>query len=172
MRMGRLKTITYSWQSHQATQLPKTWTGRTVFTVTSPSNHSTNLLTNAGRRALRTSIRQAHQVFSSEYAMVDQTVDGKPLNMHKIRASRSKVDVLETFAGSANISKRCGRFKLSAAQPIVFTTGWDLSKPADQLQLEQLIGKLKPLVLIHESIVVTGRSCRTTATMSRERSCC
>ena len=145
---GTFETITYPWQSHQDTQLPKTWTGRTVFTVTSPSNHSMNLLTNAGRRALRTSIRQAHQVFSIEYAMVNQTVDEKPLNMHKIRASRSKVDVLETFAGSANISKRCGRFGLSAAQPIDFTTGWDLNKPADQLQLEQLIGKLKPLVLI------------------------
>lgn len=68
---------------------------------------------------------------------------------------------METFAGKANISRRATKFKLKAAQPVDYNTGFDLSQTRDQDATEAAIEKFKPLVLLQ------GFSCKewTTATM-------
>ena len=65
----------------------------------------------------------------------------------KTPGCKPKIDVSKTFAGQANVRRRCHcpQFRLmSAAQPTDFFTGWDLRKTPRQqeleLQLDQLNG--------------------------------
>ena len=147
---GTFETVQYDWRSHQETQLKMPWTGRTVFTIQNSNNQSTGLLSSAARRALRGKLRELHRVYKIEYDLVSQSKDDDHLLEHfkKSRDTRSKVDILETFAGQANISRRSGQFGLSAAAPIDYATGWDLQKTAHQQEVEWQLDQLKPLILI------------------------
>ncbi|CAK8994745.1 Pentatricopeptide repeat-containing protein [Durusdinium trenchii] len=140
---GTFETVQYDWRSRQETQLKMPWTGRTVFTIQNSNNQSTGLLSSAARRALRGKLRELHRVYKIEYDLVSQSKDDDHLLEHfkKSRDTRSKVDILETFAGQANTSRRSGQFGLSAAAPIDYATGWDLQKTAH-------LDQLKPLILI------------------------
>ena len=147
---GTFETITYCWDTIFPTQLEKTWTGRTIFTIESTNNSSRAYLTSAGRRDLRNSVRQTHHVLQLEHTLVNQTAHEQPdlQNIPQQRAKRPKVDILETFAGAANIARRCPKYHLTAAHPMDYNTGWDLSKPTHQLQVEQTLDELTPFILI------------------------
>ncbi|CAK9085324.1 Pentatricopeptide repeat-containing protein [Durusdinium trenchii] len=147
---GTFETITYCWDTTFPTQLEKTWTGRTIFTIESTNNSSRAYLTSAGRRDLRNSVRQTHHVLQLEHTLVNQAAHDQPdlQNIPRQRAKRPKVDILETFAGTANITWRCPKYHLTAAHPMDYNTGWDLSKPAHQLQVEQALDELTPFILI------------------------
>ena len=64
------------------------------------------------------------------------------------RKFRNKVDILETFAGNANISKKASNFGLKAAMPLDYNTGVDLSTVQGQNQCSRLRRSLRPLVLV------------------------
>ena len=113
--------------------------------IRTTSPQVTGLLSSAARR-----LRELHNVYKIEYDLVSQSKDDDHLLEHfkKSRDTRSKVDILETFAGQANISRRSGQFGLSAAAPIDYATGWDLQKTAHQQEVEWQLDQLKPLILI------------------------
>ena len=64
------------------------------------------------------------------------------------RSFRNKVDILETFAGNANISKSAVNFGLTAASPLDYNTGTDLSTVEGQDQCTRIRRGLRPLFLI------------------------
>lgn len=66
------------------------------------------------------------------------------------RTKRSRVDILETFAGRGMISKRASSFGLSACQPMDYNTGYDLATTDHQAHVRHCITHYKPLVLIEE----------------------
>ncbi|CAK9030852.1 Pentatricopeptide repeat-containing protein [Durusdinium trenchii] len=147
---GTFETITYDWRDHHHTQLKQPWTGHTTFMTQNVHNQSQSLLTASARRALRNTVRQTHHVYNLEYALVAHTADEQTLQQQQkhLRGSRPKVDILETFAGQANITKRSSSFRLSAAQPVDYATGWDLNNTSHQADLEDMLDSLRPLVLI------------------------
>eukprot|EP00435_Cladocopium_sp_Y103_P063501 s670_g25.t1 len=64
------------------------------------------------------------------------------------RMKRSRVDILETFAGNAPVSSRASQFGLIAATPMDYNTGFDLSTTDGQHQCKRMVDHLKPLVLV------------------------
>ena len=147
---GTFETITYDWTSDKPQQLRQPWTGRTIYTIQHVQNRPVGPLTNAARRSLRTQVRQAHKVYETEYAIMSQSMDDKYVHEHlrKHKHQTPRVDILETFAGTANISKRCHEFNLTAAEPIDYNTRWDLRKPAHRDRVPEILDVLRPIVLI------------------------
>ena len=92
-------------------------------------------------------MRQAYHIYHIEHVLAGQVADDFD-KFHNKRAVRPRVDVLETFVGAANITRRCQKFHLSAASPIDFNTGWDLRKAADQDQVDGILDEMRPLILI------------------------
>ncbi|CAK8991146.1 Integrase catalytic domain-containing protein [Durusdinium trenchii] len=144
---GSTETITYEWNNTSTKQLHRPWTGRTIFTVQTPAASTQRFLSNAARRTLRNNVRQAYHIYHIEHVLAGQVADDFD-KFHNKRAVRPRVDVLETFAGAANITRRCQKFHLSAASPIDFNTGWDLRKAADQDQVDGILDEMRPLILI------------------------
>ena len=138
---GKVKTIEYNWMRDAAIQLNGVWIGRTTFKIKSTPNTSTGFLSSVARRRLRTGIREALQVFHLEQKVMDD-------HGFKVNKLRTRVDVMETFAGQANISKQAGRFGLKAAHPVDYNTGFDLAQEQDQEAVQDAIQQLCPLVLI------------------------
>lgn len=64
------------------------------------------------------------------------------------RTKRSRVDIMETFAGNAPVSSRAQAFGLMAATPLDYNTGVDFAKVQGQRQCKRMIDHLKPLVLV------------------------
>ena len=67
---------------------------------------------------------------------------------NKHRYSRNKVDILETFAGNALISKNASKYGLTAAMPLDYNTGTDLSTVEGQHWCFKIRKALHPLVLL------------------------
>ena len=86
-------------------------------------------------------IRKARHAMEAEIQLYDNLAAAH-------RTNRSRVDILETFAGNAPISSRAAEFGLSAAQPLDFDTGVDLSSVEGQTLCKRMINHLKPLVLV------------------------
>ena len=136
---GRSDTVKYRWNAQKLSSMRDVpWTGRTVFQVR-PQHE--NLLSHNDRRKLGATLRQAIKVQEVHHALLTDSAEIST-------KSRSRVDILETFAGKANISKRATRYKLKAAQPLDYNTGFDLSRKEDQIATDSAIEKLKPLVLL------------------------
>lgn len=64
------------------------------------------------------------------------------------RTHRSRVDILETFAGNAPVSKRASSFGLIAVRSMDYNTGVDLGSHEGQSQCKRMVDHLKPLVLL------------------------
>ena len=67
---------------------------------------------------------------------------------NKHRYSRNKVDILETFAGNALVSKNASKYGLTAAMPLDYNTGTDLSTVEGQHWCFKIRKALHPLVLL------------------------
>lgn len=134
---GKVKTIEYNWMRDAAIQLNGVWIGRTTFKIKSTPNTSTGFLSSVARRRLRTGIREALQVFHLEQKVMDD-------HGFKVNKLRTRIDVMETFAGQANISKQAGRFGLKAAHPVDYNTGFDLAQEQDQEAVQGAIQQLCP----------------------------
>ena len=139
---GGLKTFEYNWLNQPPQQFEEQWTGRTIFQIRNAANETSGLLSSASRRRLRTGVREVLQVRLAEKQMME---------LHPPQACRrleTKVDILETFAGEANISRRATSFGMKAAYPIDYNTGFDLALEQDQQSVEKMIHRFKPLFLI------------------------
>ena len=85
-------------------------------------NTATGLLSLAARRRLRSAVRNNIQVRLVEKKIMSQA---GTTNSRRVQA---RMDILETFAGEANISSRAPSFGLRAMQPVDYRTGFDLAK--------------------------------------------
>ena len=138
---GKKKVIEYNWMKDSAIQLHDEWIGRTTFKIKPPSNTAVGFLSSTAKRRLRSGIREAVQVFLSEQQVTFQHAS----NHGRLK---TKVDILETFAGQANISRQSGKLGLKAAHPVDYNTGFDLADERDQQTVSSAIQQLLPLVLI------------------------
>lgn len=138
---GKKKVIEYNWTKDSAIQLHDEWIGRTTFKIKPPSNTAVGFLSSTAKRRLRSGIREAVQVFLSEQQVTFQHAS----NHGRLK---TKVDILETFAGQANISRQTGKLGLKAAHPVDYNTGFDLADERDQQTVSSAIQQLLPLVLI------------------------
>lgn len=93
------------------------------------------------KKQLLGKLRKAKHAMESEMKLYESLA-----TTHKTR--RSRVDILETFAGSAPVSSRASQFGLIAATPMDFNTGCDLSSTEGQQHCKQMVDHLKPLVLV------------------------
>ena len=66
------------------------------------------------------------------------------------RTKRTRVDILETFAGRGMISKRASAHGLTACQPMDYNTGYDLAQAEHQAYIRRCVKHYEPLVLIEE----------------------
>ena len=139
---GGGKMFEYNWLNQPLQQLSQQWTGRTIFRIRNTANETSGLLSSTSRRRLRTGVREALQVRLAEKKMLESSTP--PPN----RRLNTKVDILETFAGQANISRRATSFGMKAAFPIDYNTGFDLAVEQDQDAVDKMLQRFKPLVLI------------------------
>ena len=139
---GELKNFEYNWMKQAPQQLSQQWTGRTIFQIRNVANQVPGLLSSTSRRRLRTGVREVLQIRLAEKSMME--LQSPP----KHRRLDTKVDILETFAGQANISRRANSFGIKAAYPIDYNTGFDLALEQDQQAVDRMLVRFKPLVLI------------------------
>ena len=120
------------------------WTGRAIYKIKNANNKSRNVLSAAGRRHLQGQLRKALGVYAIERKIGDKKIYSVK---HKV-TRRSRIDILETFAGQANITKRSHEFNLKAMRPIDYATGYDLNTTQHQQKVDFLIDTYEPLFLI------------------------
>ena len=92
------------------------------------------------RQRLRGEVRRAHNILAAELKLNDT-------NRQPPRP-RSQVDVLEVFAGVAEISARAPDFGLKSLTPIDYSTGYDLYKQDDADMVTTGISRFRPLYVI------------------------
>ena len=131
--------LQYNWCELQETNYEETmspWTGCTVFKISkTPVSSGSNYAT---RRKLRGRLLQTAHVFAAEASIMET----------RTPKLRTRVDILETFAGQGNISRRCVQFGLKSLAPIDYETGWDLYRKEDQRHVDRALDQFKPLVLV------------------------
>ena len=139
---GVLKKFEYNWLNQSPQQLSSQWTGRTIFQIRNAANDAPGLLSSTSRRRIRTGVREVLQVRLAEKRIME---------LHSPAAGRrldTKVDILETFAGQANISRRAPSFGMKAAYPVDYNTGFDLAVEQDQQSVTDMLDRFRPLFLI------------------------
>ena len=131
--------LQYNWCELQETNYEETmppWTGCTVFKISkTPVSSGSNYAT---RRKLRGRLLQTAHVFAAEASIMET----------RTPKLRTRVDILETFAGQGNISRRCVQFGLKSLAPIDYETGWDLYRKEDQRHVDRALDQFKPLLLV------------------------
>ena len=141
---GRTQSITYEWDGPGASEMKHFWTGTSTFRL--KPMPSRTLMTHADRKSMRHSVRQAVHVFEVEHQILQNgTTSTSPLTSLRMRP---RIDLLETFAGQAGISRRAARFGLKSMEPIDYNTGYDLERPQHQRHVDHLIDSYKPLFLL------------------------
>ena len=60
----------------------------------------------------------------------------------------SLVDLLEVYAGTANVTSRASYFGLRTLQPVDLNNGFDLTRPEDQATVMRAVRSLRPLLLL------------------------
>ena len=143
---GRNQSLTYEWGGDSgAFQMKSAWTGRTIFKL----KHSTHaaLISNLGRKTLRHSVRQLVNLAQLEHEVLTSS-SSSTLNPLQRQKHRSRVDLLETFAGRAGLSLRAKSYGLKALGPIDFNTGFDLNKTEHQAHVDHLLDFYRPLFLV------------------------
>ena len=109
---GRNQTMSHGRHDAGASYMSSPWTGRTIFNMTQPLH--TTLLTNAGRKTLRHSVRQFVNLAQVEHEVLTSSSSSaltSPLDRPK---HRSQVELLETFAGRAGLAFRAKSFGFKA----------------------------------------------------------
>ena len=66
------------------------------------------------------------------------------------RTKLSRVDLLETFAGTANVSKLAFKWGFKTLMPVDYNTGFDLADKTCQKQIQGAIDLHRPLLLLNE----------------------
>eukprot|EP00913_Durusdinium_trenchii_P028676 g26892.t1 len=144
---GNYGTYTYEWKSSQPPN-PVQWTGRTVFTIITQFNKN-SLTSVKNRRKLLDEVRRALRVYEIEYVAMDGLREKRPVSQVDVfEVLDTSCDLLETFAGQANITRRAKTFGLKAIEPVDYSTGFDLSLIPDQQRVSSMIDRFKPLILI------------------------
>ena len=133
---GKLEVVRYNWTRRSNKQTSSPWTGRTVFQF---KEFSKNDLTNACKRGLLQRLRHAAKLQEVEKVLMTKV---------KPRFRKSRVDLLETFAGAANISKQASAWGLKSLEPLDYNTGYDLAEPDTQRQVTSMIPNYRPLLLL------------------------
>jgi hypothetical protein len=155
---GRTQSITYEWDGPGASEMKHFWTGTSTFRL--KPMPSRTLMTHADRKSMRHSVRQAVHVFEVEHQILQNgTTSTSPLTSLRMRP---RIDLLETFAGQAGISRRAARFGLKSMEPIDYNTGYDLERPQHQRHVDHLIDSYKPLFLLQGLDAKIGVFCKTT----------
>ena len=106
-----------------------------------PKRHLLNDLPSGLKKMLIGKIRKACHAISCES-------DTYAALATKFRTGRTRVDILETFAGKGPISNAASSFGLIAAQPLDYNTGFDLATEEHQSACLSMLIHLKPLVLV------------------------
>ena len=88
-------------------------------------------------------LRNVSKIYNNETKVYDSL-----MNHAKGETKGSKVDLLEVFAGSANVTIRAWKHGLSALQPIDQQYNLDLNNAADQKTLWQVVHKFRPLLIL------------------------
>ena len=134
---GRSLMLDYEWKLGVPMSLAngEKWIGRSIFNIIDQNNNDVN---NKTRKMLRGKLRQAIQVFAVERSLMT-TKKKRPM---------SKVDVFETFAGAAKISKLATKFGLKSITPADYETGFDLELEDDQARVDKVLKHFRPLFLI------------------------
>ena len=134
---GKNIKLDYEWKLGVPMSLAsgEKWIGTSVFYIIDQNNHNVN---NKTKRQLRGKLRQAIQVFAVE----------RNLMTSKKRKPMSKVDVFETFAGAANISRLAPKFGLKSLSPADYATGFDLELEEDQSRVDKLRRHYRPMFLV------------------------
>ena len=131
--------LQYNWCEMQETEYKETmppWTGCTVFKISkAPAKPG---LKHSTRRRLRGRLLQTAHVFAVEVSVMEN----RPQKL------KTRVDILETFAGQGNISKRCVHFGLKSLAPIDYETGWNLYRKEDQQHVDRALEQYQPLFLM------------------------
>eukprot|EP00435_Cladocopium_sp_Y103_P039269 s577_g10.t1 len=133
---GSSQVLRYNWKTGSRRQPPGCWTGRTIFRF---KPNQTFAVTNAVKKGLLQRLRHATHLHEVEKALMVQ---------RKPRQRLSKVDLLETFAGAANISKHATIWGLKSLTPIDYNTGYDLSKKQTRNDVHFQIQRHRPLLLL------------------------
>ena len=88
-------------------------------------------------------LRNMSKIYDNETKVYDS------LMYHAKRETKgSRVDLLEVFAGSANVTIRAWKHGLSALEPIDHQYNLDLGKAEDQKMLWQAVHKFRPLQIL------------------------
>ena len=134
---GRNLRMEYEWKNGLPMSLAtgEKWVGTSTFYIIDQNKTNFN---NKTRKALRGKLRQAIQVFAVE----------RRLMATKRRKLMSKVDVFETFAGAANISRLAPRYGLKSLSPADYATGFDLELEEDQNRVDKMRRHYRPLFMI------------------------
>lgn len=99
-------------------------------------------------RTLRHSARQFVILAQFEHEVLTSSSSSaltSPLDRLK---HRSRVDLLETFAGRAGLSFRAKSYGLKALGPLDYNTGYDLSRSEHQSQVDYLLDSFRPMFLV------------------------
>lgn len=83
------------------------------------------------------------------YEMENQAYAQMPNHKDKMQFG-PKIDLLEVFAGSANLTARAPRFKLSALEPIDIKINVDLTTPEGRAIVWKAVKKFRPLLVVVE----------------------
>ena len=134
---GRSLMLDYEWKLGFPMSLAngEKWIGRSIFSIIDQNNNDVN---NKTRKMLRGKLRQAIQVFAVERSLMTA----------KKKRPMTKVDVFETFAGAAKISKLATKFGLKSTTPADYETGFDLELEDDQARVDKVLKHYRPLFLI------------------------
>ena len=134
---GKNIKLDYEWKLGVPMSLARgeRWIGTSAFYIIDQNNHNVN---NKTKRQLRGKLRQAIQVFAVERSLMNS----------KKKTPMSKVDVFETFAGAANISRLAPKFGLKSLSPADYATGFDLELEEDQNRVDKLRRHYRPMFMV------------------------
>lgn len=128
----------YNWTRGSRKMADRPWTGMTIFYF---NDQKKNTLTNAVKRGLLQRLRAAVRLHEVEQVLMARSTP---------RVRNSKVDLLETFAGSANVTKLATQRGLKTMVPMDYNTGFDLADKQTQRQVDEMLTLRRPLLLLQE----------------------
>lgn len=128
----------YNWTRGSRKMADRPWTGMTIFYF---NDQKKNTLTNAAKRGLLQRLRAAVRLHEVEQVLMARSTP---------RVRNSKVDLLETFAGSATVTKLAAQRGLKTMVPMDYNTGFDLADKQTQRQVDEMLTLRRPLLLLQE----------------------
>ena len=107
-----------------------------------PDRHAQTRLKHGTQIWLTGHLRGTSKIYNQEISTYESMITHAEKEM-----KGPKIDLLEIFAGKANLTFRAPRHGLSALEPIDREINLDLYKPEDRRFLWQVVDKFKPLLI-------------------------